>query len=117
MSLYEIRNAVCGRTVLVTGHSGFKGGWLTLWLTSLGAEVVGIGLPPNQGEDSLFARARIDDACQSYWQDILDAAAVRAIFHNTAPEFVFHLAAQPLVRRAYRDPLHTFATNVMGTAN
>lgn len=105
-----------GRRVLVTGHSGFKGGWLTLWLRHLGAEVVGLSLRPNT-TPSLFEAARISGACESHFGDIRDAELVRRVFRAAAPEVVFHLAAQPLVRASFRTPLETFAANVMGTAH
>lgn len=118
MLLDDVKRAFAGRTVLVTGHSGFKGGWLTLWLASLGARVVGASLPPDQGPDNLFDKAAIAGVCQSSrWIDIRDADAVGRLFAETKPEIVFHLAAQALVRRAYRDTIGTFATNVMGTAH
>ena len=105
-----------GRRVLVTGHSGFKGGWLTLWLRHLGADVVGLSLPPLT-TPSLFAAARVADACESHFGDIRDEALVRRIVRAAAPEVVFHLAAQPLVRASFRTPVETFAANVMGTAH
>lgn len=105
-----------GRRVLVTGHSGFKGGWLTLWLRHLGAEVVGLSLPPNT-TPSLFEAARISEVCESHFGDIRDAELVRRIVRDAVPDVVFHLAAQPLVRASFRTPLETFAANVMGTAH
>lgn len=102
------------RRVLLTGHTGFKGSWFALWLTMLGARTRGLALPPNSTPshwDLLgleFERGPVD---------IRDAGAVMAAVQAAAPEIVFHLAAQPLVRRSYRDPLETWSTNVMGTAN
>jgi CDP-glucose 4,6-dehydratase len=104
-----------GKRVLVTGHSGFKGSWLALALHRSGAKVTGISLPP-LSTPSLFAEARIGDLCQSHLFDIRDAAGVAGLIRAARPEIVFHLAAQPLVRESYRDPLTTFETNVMGTA-
>ena len=101
-----------GRRVLVTGHTGFKGSWLTLWLAALGADVVGIALPP-AGDFDLFRRAGIGRACASRPVDLRDADAVRVIVRATRPEIVFHLAAQPLVRASYRSPVETWSTNVM----
>ena len=103
-----------GRRVLVTGHTGFKGSWLTVWLVELGADVVGLALP-DDGDFDLFARAGVDDACDSRIVDLRDAAAVHDVVRDAAPEVVFHLAAQPLVRESYRAPVETWSTNVMGT--
>ncbi len=106
-----------GKRVLVTGHTGFKGGWLTLWLTRLGARVSGIALAP-ETTPSLFADGRIDRVvAASHFADIRDQAALAAILRDEQPDLVFHLAAQPLVRRGYADPVTTFATNVMGTVH
>lgn len=105
-----------GRRVLVTGHTGFKGGWLILCLQRLGAEVIGMALPP-EGAPSLCGLARIDTACESHFVDIRDAQAVAEQARQARPEVVFHLAAQALVRAGYREPLDTYATNVMGTAH
>jgi len=102
--------------VLVTGHTGFKGGWLTLWLRSLGAEVTGFSLDvPTR--PSLFELARVGEGVRSVVGDVRSFEAVRAAVAEARPEIVFHLAAQPLVRRSLREPLATYATNVMGTAN
>jgi CDP-glucose 4,6-dehydratase len=105
-----------GRSVLITGHSGFKGSWLTLWLSRLGAHVTGISLPPHTAPN-LFNEADVGAYCDSHFCDVRDAAALAARVKAARPEIVFHLAAQPLVRESYREPLATFATNVMGTAN
>ena len=105
-----------GKRVLVTGHSGFKGSWLTLWLRSLGAKVTGISLPPKTSP-SLFSLANIDNECDSRFCDIRDLAALTSVVHSAQPEIVFNLAAQPLVRASYRDPIETFSTNIMGTVN
>lgn len=106
----------CGKRVLITGHTGFKGAWLALWLSRLGARVTGIGLPPLT-QPSLFTLAGIDDLAHSHLQDLRDSHAVAAIVRQANPEIVLHLAAQALVRASYRDPLGTFATNVQGTAH
>lgn len=105
-----------GKRVLLTGHTGFKGAWLAFWLRRLGAQVVGISLPPIT-IPNLYSLAKVDALCQSHFCDIRDAAAVAALIQNARPEIVFHMAAQPLVRASYREPLATFATNVQGTAN
>lgn len=105
-----------GRRVLLTGHTGFKGGWLTLWLRARGAEVTGVALPPIT-KPSLFEQARIAEGGDSQYCDLRDADALRRIVHAARPEVVLHLAAQALVRPGYRDPLGTFGVNVMGTAN
>ena len=105
-----------GRQVLVTGHTGFKGSWLVLWLYRLGAEVTGVSLAPPT-EPNLFTAANLHRYCRSVIADIRDYDALRQVVDNNRPEVVFHLAAQPLVRRSYRDPLQTFATNTQGTAN
>jgi CDP-glucose 4,6-dehydratase len=105
-----------GKNVLITGHTGFKGGWLTLWLLGMGAEVSGIALPAPIGA-SLFEAASVAEGIDSHFIDIRDASALCRAVRKRDPEIVFHLAAQPLVRAGYRDPLATFATNVMGTAN
>ena len=107
-----------GRRVLITGHTGFKGAWLTLWLARLGAEVHGFSAAASPSEPALFALARGDELLASDARgDVRDAAAVRAAVEAARPEVVVHLAAQALVRPSLRDPGATFAVNVMGTAN
>lgn len=105
-----------GKRVLLTGHSGFKGSWLTLWLNRLGAEVSGISLQP-ETSPNLFALAGVGKVCQSHFCDIRDAEALAELVRQIRPEVVLHLAAQPLVRASYRDPIATFASNVMGTVH
>lgn len=106
-----------GKRVLLTGHTGFKGSWLALWLQRLGAEVSGLALPP-VGEPNLFTLARVEDAVHaSHWCDVRDAQAVAALVQKARPQIVLHLAAQALVRASYAAPSETFATNVMGTAH
>ena len=105
-----------GRRVFLTGHTGFKGGWLALWLTSLGAQVRGYALDPVT-EPCLFYTAKVGELLDDVRGDILDRSRLEASIKEFAPQVVFHLAAQPLVRQSYSDPLGTYATNVMGTAN
>lgn len=104
-----------GRRVLVTGHTGFKGAWLCLWLKSLGAQVSGFALPSENGDLGVFAAARVAEGMRSVIGDCRDGAAVEAAFEAAKPELVFHLAAQALVRRSYADPAGTWSTNVDGT--
>jgi len=112
-----VTSAFHGRSVLVTGHTGFKGGWLTMWLHRLGAVVHGYSLEPPT-TPNLFEAARIASLLASDTRaDINDLARMRQAFQATRPEIVFHLAAQPLVRESYRDPVATFGTNVIGTAH
>ena len=105
-----------GKRVLVTGHTGFKGGWLTLWLQHLGAEVTGIALPPNT-TPNLFDLAGIGQGIDSHFCDIRDADGIANLIRMCQPEVVLHLAAQPLVRASYHEPVATFSSNVMGTAH
>jgi len=105
------------KSVLITGHTGFKGSWLTLWLNRLGAKVSGISLPPVTAPN-LFQLAAIETRNKpSQFCDIRHIEQLKDRIWDVKPEIVFHLAAQPLVRASYRDPLDTFNTNVMGTAN
>ena len=105
-----------GRRVLVTGHTGFKGGWLTHWLLALGAEVRGYALVP-QPDQPLHGWLSLDRRCDSRLGDVRDRAALRAAVREFRPEVVLHLAAQPLVRLSYAQPVETIETKVMGTAN
>jgi CDP-glucose 4,6-dehydratase len=114
LALNAFGKAYCGRRVLVTGHTGFKGSWLCLWLHTLGSEVAGLALdPPSEPSHWALLKLSIND----HRIDIRDEAAVRRVFAAERPEIVFHLAAQPLVRRSYREPVTTWDTNVMGTAH
>jgi len=105
-----------GRRVLVTGHSGFKGGWLYTWLEMLGARVSGFALPAPT-EPSYFRALGLDRREHSVLGDIRDTAALRRVFAEARPEVVFHLAAQAIVGTSYQDPLETFSVNVVGTAS
>lgn len=105
-----------GKRVLITGHTGFKGSWLTLLLSELGAEVTGYALSPGE-EPSLFSMIGARAAARSVIGDIRDRAALLAAFRQARPEIVLHLAAQPIVRTSYREPAYTYEVNVMGTVN
>ncbi len=105
-----------GRAVLVTGHTGFKGSWLTLWLQALGARVTGPanGIPTTP---CLYELARANEGVREVRGDIRDHRAVLSAFADNQPEVVIHMAAQPFVRRSFSDPRGTYETNVMGTVN
>lgn len=105
-----------GKRVFLTGHTGFKGSWLSLWLQSLGAQVSGFALAP-PSTPSLFQVAGVADGMQSTLGDIRDAAALRAALQAARPDIVIHMAAQALVRYSYAHPVETYATNVMGLVN
>lgn len=105
-----------GKRALITGHTGFKGSWLTLWLKQQGALITGLALPPDT-QPNLFELARVDEDIDSHFCDIRDTQAVSDLVHQAQPQILLHLAAQPLVRASYREPLATFASNVMGTAH
>jgi CDP-glucose 4,6-dehydratase len=115
MEYAQLKSAYGGKPVFVTGHTGFKGSWLTLWLTRLGARVTGYALPPDD-KRGLFTAAGVEADCNHITGDIRDLAALRQALAAARPAVVFHLAAQPLVRRSYLEPLETLETNVMGTA-
>ncbi len=104
------------KKVFVTGHTGFKGGWLCTWLEALGAQVCGFALEPDT-QPSFFESCRLASRIQSVIGDIRDEAFLAGKLAENQPEIVFHLAAQPLVRRSYRQPLETFTTNIIGTAH
>src|SRR3989338_3064309 len=109
-----VGSSFIGRTVLITGHTGFKGAWLTAWLKQLGAKVVGIALDPPT-DPSHFAVAHLADGMTDLRIDIRGRAALEDAIVSAQPDFVFHLAAQALVRRSYDDPVETWQTNVLGT--
>jgi CDP-glucose 4,6-dehydratase len=115
MDFSTLRPAYAGRRVLVTGHTGFKGAWLCEWLLALGAEVHGLALEPE--ERSLFHALGLEKRLHHRILDVRDATALRDHIATLHPDYIFHLAAQPLVRLSYREPVATFDTNVMGTAH
>ncbi len=105
-----------GRRVLLTGHTGFKGGWAALWLNAMGADVTGLSLAP-QEPDSLFESAQVGRTIQSCIVDLRNPTAVRQVVEQAQPQIVLHLAAQALVRQSVADPVGTMSTNVLGTAH
>lgn len=105
-----------GKQVLVTGHTGFKGSWLCLWLLELGAEVIGYALPPASERDN-YVLCGLEGRVTDIRGDILDARKLEMVVQRCRPEIIFHLAAQPLVRRSYQEPRLTYETNVIGTLN
>jgi CDP-glucose 4,6-dehydratase len=106
-----------GKRVFLTGHTGFKGGWLSLWLQAMGAEVFGYALEPPT-EINLFTAARVEEGMAgSFIDDIRNPGELKAAMQSAQPEVVLHLAAQPLVRYSYTEPVETYATNVMGTVH
>ncbi|MEY2371408.1 CDP-glucose 4,6-dehydratase [Lysinibacillus capsici] len=105
-----------GKTVLVTGHTGFKGSWLSIWLHEFGAKVIGFSLDPYTKKDN-FVLSNIGDKIVDIRADIRDQEKLHQVFNDYKPEIVFHMAAQPLVRLSYKQPVKTYETNVMGTIN
>lgn len=106
-----------GKNVFLTGHTGFKGGWLSLWLSSMGARVTGYALAPNTSPN-LFDVLAVDSLIEkSHIADIRDLASLQKAMHEARPDIVIHMAAQPLVRYSYVNPVETYATNVMGTVH
>lgn len=117
MNLDVFNNFYRGKRVLVTGHTGFKGSWLSIWLHALGAEVVGVGLDPVTERDNFVLSGIGKKIKADIRADIRDGERVKEIFAKYRPEIVFHLAAQPLVRLSYEMPVETYQTNIMGTIN
>ncbi len=117
MSLDIFNNFYRGKRVLVTGHTGFKGSWLSIWLHALGAEVIGVGLDPVSERDNFLLSGIGNKIKADIRADIRDGERIKEIFAEYRPEIVFHLAAQPLVRLSYEMPVETYQTNVMGTIN
>lgn len=107
-------NIYKGKRILVTGHTGFKGSWLSFWLDNLGAEVAGYSLPPPT-QPNHFELLKLD--IKSIFSDIRDREKLNSAIKRLSPDIVFHLAAQPLVRQSYKNPIETFETNIIGTAN
>ena len=109
-------NIFADTNILVTGHTGFKGAWLSLWLSSLGAHVTGVSMDVPT-EPSHFEAGNLGALLQDYRVDIRDLASLKALVHELQPDFVFHLAAQPLVKHSYADPVETWQVNTLGTVN
>ncbi len=109
-------NVFKGKPVLVTGHTGFKGSWLSIWLTELGANVIGYALEPYTENDN-FVVAKVESKIRSNIGDIRDCDKLKIIFDEYQPEIVFHMAAQSLVRLSYKQPKSTYDTNIGGTVN
>ena len=106
-----------GRRVLVTGNTGFKGSWLTVWLRQLGAEVHGLADTVAPTDPAMFGVLGLGERIQHHAVDVREAEKVRSVVETVQPDFLFHLAAQPLVRLSYDEPVATLATNIMGTAH
>lgn len=107
----------CGKKVLVTGHTGFKGSWLSIWLNELGADVMGIGLEPHSEKDNFVLTGIGNRIKADIRADIRDGNKIKELFAIYKPDIVFHLAAQPLVRLSYENPIDTYQTNLIGTLN
>ena len=115
-SLKRLQHFYKGKNIFITGHTGFKGSWLSAWLSRWGANVTGYALPP-QTNPSLFKEARLNKQVNSTLADIRDEKSLQKAMQSAKPDLIFHLAAQALVLRSYQNPAETFSTNVLGTAN
>ena len=111
-----LRKCYRNKRILVTGHTGFKGSWLSLWLKELGAEVIGYALDPYTQRDN-FVLSHLSRSMIDIRGDIRDHSKLQKVFKEYSPEFVFHLASQPLVREGYQNPKETYDVNVGGTIN
>lgn len=109
-------NCYKGKKVIITGHTGFKGSWLAIWLQQLGADVYGYALPPSSDMDN-FVTCKLENKIHHQVGDVRDLEKLKTFFQTVQPDFAFHLAAQPLVLLSYRDPADTFSTNLMGVVN
>lgn len=116
VNLYSPKNSFSGKRIFITGHTGFKGSWLLLWLHLLGAKMKGYALSP-ESEDDFYNKISANIPHESVIADIRDRQRLKDEIHSFQPDFVFHLAAQPLVRKSYRIPSETFEVNVIGTSN
>ncbi|HCK03662.1 MAG TPA: CDP-glucose 4,6-dehydratase [Methylophilaceae bacterium] len=116
LSLPKLSEFWRGKKVLITGHTGFKGAWMSILLNHLGADISGISLEPESSEN-LFSSANINSITNSYFCDITDYHSLESLYKTINPDFVFHLAAQSLVLESYKDPLRNHSTNIMGTVN
>jgi len=116
VSMSALNNFYKGKRVLITGHTGFKGSWLSIWLNELGAEIIGYALDPMTDKDN-FVLSDIGGKITDIRGNVCDTILLNSIFNKYKPEIVFHLAAQPLVRLSYEKPIETYQTNVIGTIN
>lgn len=114
--MHGFNNIYRGKTVLVTGHTGFKGSWLSIWLMELGAKVIGYGLDPLGAKDN-FVLAELKDKLVDVRGDIRDFKKLKNTFDKYKPDYVFHLAAQSLVKQSYEQPVYTYEVNLIGTIN
>ena len=112
----ELNSFWKSKKVFITGHTGFKGSWMTFWLNKLGAQICGLSLEP-ENSPNLFDLLKLESACEHHIQDIRELDAFKKKILEFEPDIIFHFAAQPIVIRSYEDPIMTWGTNVMGTAH